>query len=270
MNVTTPSTLIDFLKNVGAKPLKALSQNFLIDKNIIKKIIAAADIQKNDVVLEIGPGPGALTYEILAKNAEIIAIERDQTFAKNLKTLPIEVYEEDFLKFPLKEHLEKKDKKIKVVANLPYHIATPIIFKLLECHHLISSMTLMVQLEMGKRILSLPNSKNYGALNVLIDFYFEAKILFDISKNSFLPMPHVTSAILGFISKNKENIDHGNFQAFVKNCFFQRRKKLSSSLKKDYTNEKIKNAYSKLNLNQDIRAENLKSLDFFNLFQLLN
>ncbi len=263
---STPSTLISFLKNVGAKPLKRLSQNFLVDKNVIKKIITAADVRENDIILEIGPGPGALTHALLEKKAKVIAIEKDKTFADILKKLPLKVYEEDFLKLPFIE----TDKKIKVVANLPYNIATPILFKLIQNQDKISSMTLMFQLEMASRILSPPNSKNYGAINALIDFYFDAKLLFEISKNSFLPVPHITSAIVGFVSKDIGKMDHEAFQAFIKNSFLQRRKKLFSILKNYYKPSKIEEAFSDLKINKDIRAENLKSLDFLGLFQKLN
>jgi 16S rRNA (adenine1518-N6/adenine1519-N6)-dimethyltransferase len=269
MDVSKPSSLIDFLQKIGAKPLKTLSQNFLVDKNVLNKIISVSEIKKDDLVLEIGPGPGSLTNELLAKEAKVIAIEMDKTFANHLKQLPIEVYEDDFLKFPLTELFEKKGKKIKVIANLPYHIASPILYKLIQNQSYISSMTLMVQLEMGKRVLSPLGTKNYSALNVLIDFYYEAKLLFEVSKNSFLPMPNVKSVILGLKAKQEKKIDHKSFQSFVKNCFLQRRKKLFSTLKKSYSIEKLSLAFSSQNLNEDLRAEKLSTNDFYTLFTLL-
>ena len=270
MKIDKPSSLYEFLKKTNTKPIKRLSQNFLIDKNIIKKIVDAADIKPNDLVLEIGPGPGALTHEILSKKAKIIAVEKDKTFAKSLNK-NIEVYEDDFLTFPLKEIFQKKNKKAKVIANLPYHIASPIIAKLLHHHDLFSDMTLMVQYEMAQRLISDKNSKNYGSFTIFVNFYSTVKFLFEISPNSFLPRPKVKSAIiqLKINKKPSSDIDKKKFHLFVQSSFGQRRKKLTTSLKKSYDIEKVKNAFLDLNIDINSRPENLSMKEFYHLFKKL-
>ena len=225
----TPTQVLRYLKENKASPLKALSQNFLIDKNITKKIINAADISSEDAVLEIGPGIGALTHEIASKTNFFTAVEKDKTFAKNLishfsENENVKIYETDFLKFPLeKSCLSNHGQKIKVIANLPYKITSPIISKLLKHHHLFSEMYLMVQYEMAKRLTSLPNSKTYGSFTIFTNFYANVKFLFKISPNCFLPRPKVTSALISLKIKYPTTTKISIFSS--KACFRKEEKK---------------------------------------------
>ena len=280
--VDKPSSLLSFLKEIGVKPLKFLSQNFLIDKNIIKKIVGSANIKEDDLILEIGPGPGALTKEIASISSNIIAVEKDRTFAKYLSKNVgnIAIYEDDFLTFPLREVLIAKNKKAKVIANLPYHIASPIIAKLLKNHDLFSDMTIMVQYEMAKRIISLKDCKNYSAFTIFINTYADVRLLFEISPNCFFPKPKVKSAIIQLkITSPPSDIDKDEFHLFVQKTFQQRRKKLTTILKdiilknSDKTNmvnqASLEKILHELKINIDARPENLSFDDFHLLYKRL-
>lgn len=276
--VDSPSALLEFLNEVKAKPLKCLSQNFLIDKNIIKKIVDAASLQPDDLILEIGPGPGALT-EMMAKIAKkIIAVEKDKIFANQLllKMANVFVYEADFLKFPFEKLLVDEKKKAKVVANLPYHIASPIIAKLLQKSELFSEMTFMIQYEMAKRLISKPNSKDYGAFTLFTNFYSTPKLLFEISPNSFFPRPKVKSAIIQLkIKETPSDIDKNDFHQFVQKNFQHRRKKLSTNLKniletKNFSKSFIEEIFSEISINPDARPESLSLEEFIRFYKKTN
>jgi len=275
--VDTLSSLFPFLKEIGAKPLKSLSQNFLIDKNIIKKIVASANISQDDLILEIGPGPGALTKEIASQCTNIIAIEKDRAFAKYLSENEprITLFEDDFLKFPLREVLSKKNKKAKVIANLPYSIASPIIARLLEHFDLFSEITIMVQYEMAKRLTSASNTKNFSAFTIFTNFYADVKYLFEISPNCFFPRPKVKSAIIQLTIKNPpSDIDKNQFHLFVQTSFQKRRKKITNSLKtyctlNNISHEQIELSLKKLNISSNARPENLSCNDFYLLYKSL-
>jgi 16S rRNA (adenine1518-N6/adenine1519-N6)-dimethyltransferase len=274
--VYKPSEIQNFLKKTKTFPKKSLSQNFLIDKNIIKKIINSNKIQKDDLILEIGPGLGALTKELLLKNIKILAIEKDKNFANYLKTLKnpkLEIFEDDFLKFPLKKELLKrlkKNKHAKAVSNLPYNISTPIITKLLQNSFLFSQITLTLQYELAKRITAKENSKEFGAITVFVNFYSHPKFLFKISKNSFFPKPKITSAVIQLnIKKEIPYKDAEEFHKFTRKAFQKRRKKLTTSLKEEFDLEKIKKAFFDLKIDINSRPENLNFSQFYNLFKLL-
>lgn len=271
MKVDNPSSLKKFLNSVKAAPLKNFSQNFLIDKNIINKIIDAANIAANEPLLEIGPGPGALTHTLIEKSPNLTLIEMDRTFAKELEIAypKIKVYQQDFLKFDLNQ---LKEKKTKVIANLPYHIASPIIIKLLEHSHLFSEMILMVQLEMAQRLISSKNSKKFGSFTIFVNFYSFCDLLFTISANSFYPKPSVTSALIRLKMKelSSEMISYKeDFHKFVQRAFQQRRKKITTSLSKDFEKSKIIQSLSELSFSLDSRPENLDLNDFLELFKKL-
>jgi 16S rRNA (adenine1518-N6/adenine1519-N6)-dimethyltransferase len=274
--VYKPSEIQKFFKNAKTFPKKSLSQNFLIDKNIIKKIINSSNIQKDDLILEIGPGLGALTKEFLSKNIKILAIEKDKKFSnylKNLKNPKLEIFEEDFLKFPLKKEISKRlttKKHAKVLANLPYNISTPIIIKLLQNSFLFSKITLTLQYELAKRITAKENSKEFGSITVFVNFYSQPKLLFKISPNSFFPKPKVTSAVIQLnIKKDIPYQDAEEFHKFTRKTFQKRRKKLTTSLKEEFELEEIKKAFSTLKIDINSRPENLSFLQFYKLFKLL-
>ena len=271
-----PSEIQKFFKNTKTFPKKSLSQNFLIDKNIIKKIINSSKLQKDDLILEIGPGLGALTKELLSKNIKILAVEKDKKFSNYLKSLKnpkLEIFEEDFLKFPLKKEISKRlttKKHAKVLSNLPYNISTPIIIKLLQNSFLFSKITLTLQYELAKRITAKENSKEFGSITVFVNFYSHPKLLFKISKNSFFPKPKVSSAVIQLnIKKDIPYQDAEEFHKFTQKTFQKRRKKLTTSLKEEFELEEIKKAFSSLKIDINSRPENLSFLQFYKLFKLL-
>src|SRR5579872_3783190 len=179
MALFKPSELFRFLNEEGLRAKKSLSQNFLIDGNIIRKIIHAAALEKEDIVVEIGAGPGALTQALLETGVRVIAIEKDRAFAETLPRLQtadnrLQVLCEDFLEFPLEEFLKEfqaQGKRIKVVANLPYHITTPVIARLLPLYPLIYSLTLMVQKEVAARFVASKGSSDYSSFTLFLQFF---------------------------------------------------------------------------------------------------
>lgn len=274
----TPTLVSKYLKENNANPLKRLSQNFLVDKNVIRKIVNSIDISQEDIILEIGPGIGALTHTIIKKTPYFIAVEKDKTFAKNLIGLfsenpKIQIYEDDFLTFPLEETLlpliEKTGNKVKVIANLPYGITSPIISKLLQHHRLFSEMSLMVQYEMAQRLTSKAGSKDYGSFTIFTNFYADTSLLFKISPNCFYPKPKVNSALIGLKIKDTIPKDNLEFHKFVQKLFQKRRKTINSVLKETYNAENLQKALQSLSISQTARAESLKTTDLYNLFQKL-
>jgi 16S rRNA (adenine1518-N6/adenine1519-N6)-dimethyltransferase len=243
------SELIPFLKSIEAAPRKALSQNFLIDPNIGQKIIDLAQVKEGDTVLEIGPGPGALTTLLLKTGAKVIAVEMDRAFAKSLSRLQngkLSIFETDFLKFPM-HYLPPN---FKVVANLPYHITTPILEKLFAAPF--SSLTVMVQKELATRCHAKAGTKDFSSLSLYVQFHSKIHGSFNVSSQSFYPKPKVDSTVIRLdkiptCATNPFPLIHQGFQ--------KRRKMLSSSLKRP--KEKIKEALSSLGIRIDARAEML-------------
>lgn len=280
MSLYQPSKLLALLESLGKMPSKSLSQNFLIDGNILKKIIQTAQIQPGDLVLEIGPGPGSLTLALLDAGAKVIAVEKDIVFAKYLKEQKLdnlEVLAEDFLKTDLQELTSLFQKnalknKIKVVANLPYNITTPILLKLLRHYSLFSSLTVMMQKEVAERIVAPAKNKTYGSLTLFINTYATSKLAFKVSANSFYPPPKVQSAVVCFSLKKPplKDQDLENWHNFVHKTFQQRRKKLTSSLQAFYPKETIEKALADLNLNPNSRPEELAFDEFLDLFKIIS
>lgn len=265
------------LKKYGLKANKKLGQNFLINEEIIKEIVQKADIQENDVIIEIGPGLGSLTKELLEKAQKVIAIELDSNMVKILKERfslynNFELIEADVLKVNLKE-LIKNYESVKVVANLPYYITTPIVMKLLEDKLKLKSITVMVQKEVGERFSSKPNSKEYGAITVSINYYAEPKIITYVPKENFDPIPEVDSCVIKLdirdVPKVKIN-DEKIFFNLIKAAFSQRRKTISNSLTCiGKSKEEIKDTLEKLNINSNLRAENLSIEDFAEISNII-
>jgi len=233
MSVAHPNELLNFLSQIDAAPKKGLSQNFLIDGNILRKIVHTAAIAKDDRVLEIGSGPGALTQEMLNAQARVIAVEKDAKFARALHRLQIdgrlEIHESDFLTFPLNEQL-LKHAPLKVVANLPYHITTPIIERLCEHSFLFSSAWVMVQKEVAERIVARPGTKEMSSLTIFMRTYCEPKIALKVSRHCFLPAPKVDSCVLQLDFHQPLMNNPGPFHTMVRRAFQQRRKMLRSTL----------------------------------------
>lgn len=278
MPIYKPSELHQFLEGLGVQPKKGLSQNFLIDGNILRKIAATAHVEPGDLVLEVGPGPGSLTEELLRKGAHVIAVEKDPVFAKALSRLSfppgaLDIYCDDILTFPVEKVLApllKEGKKAKVIANLPYHLTTPIIALLVEQRHLFSTLVLMVQEEVARRFVAKPKTSAYSSFTVFLNFYSEAHYAFTVNRQCFFPSPKVDSAIVVLELKESPFID--NREAFFKltrTAFQHRRKMLRGSLKELYPSEDIENALMQMGQSPLARPEELSLEDFIKLFAKL-
>ena len=249
------------------KAKKSLGQNFLVDKNIIKKIVDVAKITEKDHILEIGPGTGNLTEIILEKNPnKIHVIEKDNKLTEILKKKyenKIIVINEDILKFS--EHLICNEKLI-VFGNLPYNISTQILAKWIIKNHKINwfkSLILMFQKEVADRIISQVNSKNYGRLSILSEWRLKIEKIIDISPSCFLPKPKVQSTLLKFTPKNDYFFFNNpkNLEKVTRIFFSQRRKKIKHSMKQLFNN--YYDISSKLNIDLNLRPQNLSPSDYF-------
>lgn len=258
------------LKKYGLRANKKLGQNFLINEEIINQIIEKADVNKNDTIIEIGPGLGSLTAKLLENANKVIAIELDSNMSNILKERfclydNFELIEKDVLKVDLNEIVEKYD-SVKVVANLPYYITTPIIMKLLEERLKLKSITVMVQKEVGERFCAVPNSKEYGAITISINYYTKPEIIIDVPKENFEPMPEVDSCVIKLDVRDIPPVDLKNEKEFfnlIKAGFSQRRKTINNSLASmGISKEKIKNVLEKLSIDSKLRAENLTMEQF--------
>ena len=220
------SELFPFLNSIGASPKKGLSQNFLIDANIIRKIADAADIQSGETILEIGPGPGALTQELLYRKARVIAVEKDSLFAKALSRFEgdLTVHEADILEFPL----ESIPTPFKVVANLPYHITTPILEKL--CKYSPTLALLMVQKEMGARMVAKSGTREISSFSIFLQTFAKLSIAAKVSRNCFYPAPSVDSSVIKLEFRPPALEDPTPFLIWMRQAFGQRRKMLRSTL----------------------------------------
>ncbi len=263
---------------------KKLGQNFLIDDDVIQNIIESSDIQKEDLVIEIGPGLGTLTSKLLEYAGKVVAIELDKNMIQILNDR-FKLYDNfillnnDVLKVNIHELIKnniEKLSKVKVVANLPYYITTPIIMKLLEEKLGIDSITVMVQKEVGDRITAKPGSKLSGAITYSVDYYAEAEEVVFVDKYSFIPVPEVDSEVIKLKIRKKPKVDVKNEEIFfkvIKASFMQRRKTLinglsNSGIVKD--KEKIKKIIESLGLDVDIRGEKLTTEQFATLANLLD
>lgn len=274
MSIYKPSVLKEFLRFSHIHPKKALSQNFLIDGNIVRKIIGAAQIQTGDVILEIGPGPGALTEALLAKGAIVTAVEKDPMFAKQLHRLQdlgnLTIERKDFLLFDLEKFLDSKKDKIKVVANLPYHITTPILLALLPHYDKIDTLTFMVQKEYADRMVASPKTPNYSHLSLLVSFFCQAKLLFTINPSCFFPKPKVRSAVVHCkLNPSALKDDINAFFFLTRSAFQQKRKMLRSSLRFLVSSKLIEQVLQTICLPITARPEELNLQEFISLFTQL-
>ena len=265
----SPKKMKDLLEQYGFQLKKKFGQNFIVDENIINSIINKSEIDKETLIIEVGPGAGSLTYKLgqFAKN--VICYEIDDTLKEVLENNitglnNIEVIYSDFLKANVLNDLKKYNySKLYVVANLPYYITTPIIIKIIEDEIPVDKMVVMVQKEVGDRFKATPGNKDYGSLSVFLDYYFDVRKLMDISSNVFIPKPNVDSIIVEF--KKKEKIyDLKNKEVFfslIRDSFTQKRKTLRNNLK-GYNLESVEHTLKKHNLDLSVRAEQI-SLEIF-------
>jgi 16S rRNA (adenine1518-N6/adenine1519-N6)-dimethyltransferase len=275
MKIFRPSELQAFLKAQGMHAKKRLSQNFLIDGNIIQKIVNTASVSKSDFIIEIGPGPGALTEALLERGAFVTAIEMDALYATALERLQtpenrLEIICNDVLKFPIVDFLQNHSRKFKVVANLPYHITTPILTLLLPLYRWIESLTIMVQKEFADRIIAKRKTSEYSSFTIFLQFYATVGKSFTVSPNCFYPRPKVHSSVVHchlHPSLLQTNVD--DFFQLTRTAFGKRRKMLRASLKDLYGIEKIELALVKIGYPVTARPEELTVDDFISLFGLL-
>lgn len=249
---------------------KSLGQNFLIDNNIKKKIVDAANIIDNSLIIEVGPGSGAITEYLVKLNAKVIAFEIDKRLEPILSKIEsdnLTIIYEDFLKVDLKSILSNyKYNKIHLIANLPYYITTPIINKVISESN-IDEMIIMVQKEVGDRFKAKVGTKDYNSLSIFLQYYFDIEKVCLVSRNSFLPKPNVDSVVVKFTKKKKlyyvKDID--KFFSFVRDAFKQKRKNLRNNLR-SYDLDKIENSLKSINKDLTYRAEQLTLEDFVSIF----
>ncbi len=310
----TNSTTIELLKKYNFSIQKKYGQNFLIDDNILSGIVSAAEVTKDDIVLEIGPGLGALTGQLCRAAGQVIAVEVDKMLIPILgETMQdydnFTLVNEDILKVDIEELIadvvrnkmtqsdaEKPEEninpgstqdtdesvseipKIKVVANLPYYITTPIIMELLEKKSCIKSITVMVQKEVAERMQEEPGSKSYGALSLAVQYYSKPEYVMTVTRNCFLPRPDVDSAVirLDIYEPDKRPVkaaDPSKLFAIIRAAFNQRRKTLANSIANaqalSYTREQVADALREMNLSETVRGEALTLKEFARLSDIL-
>lgn len=276
MSFDTPAKVKQVCEKYNFKPSRHVGQNFLIDKNIISKIIEQADLGPDDFVVEIGPGLGVLTNELSKKVKKVLAIEVDRkiyNILKNEFSWPnVEILNANILKVSNQEIVGHLDADYKIVSNLPYHITSGIIEKFIKFSPKPKQITIMVQREVGDRMLAEPPDMNLLAL--MVGFYAAAKKLFKVSKNSFWPVPKVDSVITQLCPKTEQEIEKlidlrriDEFWALVKAGFRSKRKFLYSNLKRhaQVRENVLDSAFSELALNKNIRSQNLSLEKWLNL-----
>ncbi len=268
--IADPSATRHILRKFKLRAVKGLGQNFLIDADIVRQIIDAAQIESGDEVLEIGPGIGTLTQGLLEAGAHVTAVELDKKLPAVLKET-LEGYENfrlvegDILKIDIAALMPRR---FKVVANLPYYITTQILLTLLEKNLSVTKVVTMVQREVAERMTALPGSKIYGALSIAVQFRSEARIAFEVPPKSFLPPPEVTSAVVVCDIRKPpfEVVDENFFIKVVRAAFAQRRKTLPNSLTgAGFSREKILSALEISGIDGSRRAETLSLEEFANL-----
>ena len=258
---------------------KKYGQNFLIDTHVLNKIVSAAEITKEDVVLEIGPGIGTLTQYLAYHAKEVIAVEIDKALIPILQdTLSaydnVTVLNEDILKVDINALVQDRNngRPIKVVANLPYYITTPIIMGLFESHVPVASITVMVQKEVADRMQVGPGTKDYGALSLAVQYYAEPYIVANVPQNCFMPRPKIGSAVIRLTRHEQPPVDVQDEKLMfrlIRASFNQRRKTLANGLKNDsslpYTKEVIENAITACGFPLTVRGETLTLKEFAEL-----
>lgn len=277
-NLSSSKITAEIIKKYGFKMTKSLGQNFLINENILDKIIESADISSDDVVLEIGTGIGTLTQRLCENAKKVIAVEIDKNLIPILnETLSdydnITIINKDILKTDINEELNNLSvkQKIKVVANLPYYITTPIIMKVLEDKVNVDCMVLMLQKEVADRMNATPSTKDYGSLSIAVQYYCDTDIVCKVPKSSFIPEPNVDSLVLKLVANEKRKVEINDEELFfkiVRGSFSKRRKTILNSLS-NYEDLGDKDKIQKLleisEIDAKRRGETLSIYEFANL-----
>lgn len=284
MHLGNPTNTIAVLNRYGFDFKKKFGQNFLIDENVVEKIVREAGVTKDDFVLEIGPGIGTMT-QILCENArEVAAVEIDRKLIPILNdTLSeydnVTIINDDILKVDINKLAEDKNggRPIKVVANLPYYITTPIIMGLFESHVPLDSITIMVQKEVADRMQTGPGSKDYGALSLAVQFYAKPEIVVNVPPECFMPRPNVGSAVIRLKRHETRPVDVKDEKLMfriIRASFNQRRKTLANGLNNSpeigYTKEQIAAAIEELGRGASIRGEALTLEEFARLSNIFS
>jgi 16S rRNA (adenine1518-N6/adenine1519-N6)-dimethyltransferase len=278
MPIYKPSELHHFLTQLGISPKKVLSQNFLVDGNILNKIVATAKVSPEDIVVEVGPGPGSLTEKLLETGATVLAIEKDNVLAKTLERLKspqkrLEIFCSDILEFPLEKILStflSKGQKAKLIANLPYHLTTPLISRLVSMYPFFSSLVVMIQEEVARRFTAEPGTSAYSSFTVFLHFFTYPHYAFSVSRQCFYPKPRVDSAVVILSLKEPPLVSNRDrFFEMTRTAFEQRRKMMRNSLRELYPPETVVQALLKINRDPQIRAEQLSLEEFLRVFEYL-
>lgn len=283
MNLCNPTELKALLNCHGFNFSKTLGQNFLIDKNVLNKIVSASELNENSCVLEIGPGAGTLTRRLAEKGARCTAVEIDKALLPILgETLAgfdnFNLINSDILKVDLKRLIndEFDNKPFHVIANLPYYITTPIIMQILESRLPVVSMTLMVQKEVADRMCATCGSKEYGALSVAVQYYTIPTVICRAEPHCFIPQPKVASSVVHLKVSATPTVtvsDEKKFFAIVKSSFGQRRKTLLNALSKSpyfsANKDSVRSALVQMGVDENIRGEKLSISQFAKLSELL-
>lgn len=270
------SYLAEILKKFNFSFSKSLGQNFLIDGNIVKNIVEKSGITKDDIVLEIGPGFGTLTEELALNAKKVISIEKDHRLMEVLDyTLRnydnVKIINGDFLKTDLEKIFleEAEGQKLKVVANLPYYITTPILERIIENKKYFSTISVMVQEEVARRVVASPNNKDYGSLTLYLKYNCNSEILIKVPRTVFMPSPNVDSAILYLELVDRDfDVNEDYLFKFIRSGFTKRRKNIMNSLSTgfvDVSKAQLKEILSSLELSGNLRAENLSLEDYINI-----
>jgi len=267
------------LAEYGLTPRKRWGQHFLVDRNILNKVVHAAELEKGDVILEIGPGMGEMTLALARQVNKVIAVEIDRELVKILKKKTADfpniiVIEGDILKISFEELYRQGHQQLKVVANLPYQISTPLLFGFIESRDLFSTLTLMLQREVAERMIASPGGKDYGPLSIFTQSVSDLSIQFYIKPSAFFPPPKVESAVIHMVWKERPLVrgeEEGWFKKVVKGCFGYRRKRLINALRHAdlLLPEDLEKRIEKIGIDSQRRPETLTIQEFARLADAL-
>lgn len=267
------------LAEYGFFPKKRLGQHFLVDGNILNKVVRTAQVGKEDVVVEVGPGLGEMTLALARLAKQVIAVEIDpklvEILKKKLADCPnVEVVKSDILKVDFRSFFKKEGHPVKVVANLPYQISTPLLFRFIEAKEVFSTLTLMLQREVAERMVAPPGGKEYGPLSIFVQLFLDVSIRFFIKSSAFFPPPKIESAVVHMVWKEKPVLDEKDekwFKSVVRASFSHRRKTLANALKHSELPlpESIESRMEKVGIDPRRRPETLTTEEFIRLAEAL-